>query len=97
MLKKGTCVVSAQLHISTALIINRMPVSSIHCRHIIFTDYGVKIMIKWEHINNKRSHSHLSYSHSRPIPISFSNLVPIPMRIPRKGWEFRISHSHAYL
>ena len=40
------------------------------------TDFGGKIMNKWEQINNKRSHSHLSYSHSRPIPISLSNLVP---------------------
>ena len=52
-------------------------------------------MTKWEKINNKRSHSHLSYSH--PIPISLRNLVPIPMGIPLKGWESRISHSHAYL
>ena len=36
-------------------------------------------MTTWEHINNKRSRFHLSYSHSRPIPISLSNLVPIPM------------------
>ena len=49
------------------------------------TDFGGKIMTKWKHINNKRSHSHLSYSHSRPIPISLSNLVPIPMGIPREG------------
>ena len=34
-------------------------------------------MTKWEYINKKRSHSHLSYSHSRPIPISLSNLVLI--------------------
>ena len=54
-------------------------------------------MTKWEHINNKRSHSHLSYSHSRPIPISLSNLVPIPMGILWEGWEYCISHSHAHL
>ena len=54
-------------------------------------------MTKWEHINNKSSHSHLSYSHSRPIPSSLSNLVSIPMGIPQEGWEFRISHSHAHL
>ena len=40
--------------------------------------FGGKIMTEWEQINNKRSHSHLSYSHSRSIPISLSNLVPIP-------------------
>ena len=56
-----------------------------------------KIMTKWAHINNKHSHSHLSYSHSRPIPISLSNLVLISMRVPREGWESRISHSHAHL
>ena len=54
-------------------------------------------MAIWEHINNKRSHSHLSYSHSRPIPISLGNLVPIPMGIPRDEWESRIFHSHAHL
>ena len=56
-------------------------------------------MTKREYISNKHSrrHSHLSYSHSRPISISLSNLVPIPMRIPREGWESRISHSHAHL
>ena len=56
-------------------------------------DFGGKIMTKWEHImpNNKRSHSHLSYSH--PIPINLSSLVPIPIGIPREGWESRISHS----
>ena len=54
-------------------------------------------MTKWEHINNKRSHSHLSYSHSRPIPIDLSNLVPIPMGIQWEGWKSRISHSHAHL
>ena len=54
-------------------------------------DFGEKIMTKWEHINNKRSHSHLSKSHSRPILISLSNLVPVPMGIPREGWESRIS------
>ena len=39
------------------------------------TDVRGKIMIKLEHVNNKRSHSHLSYSHSRLIPISLSNLI----------------------
>ena len=42
-------------------------------------------MTKWEYINNKRFHSHLSYSNSRPIHISLSNLVLIlmeGMRIP---------------
>ena len=52
--------------------------------------------IKRKH-NNKSSHSLLSYSHSRLIPISLSNLVPIPMGIPREGWESRISHSQAHL
>ena len=43
-------------------------------------------MAKWEHINNnKLSHSHLSYSYSSLTPISLSNLIPIPMRIPREG------------
>ena len=42
-------------------------------------------MTKWEHINNQRSHSHLSHSHSRPIPISLSNFVPIPLGILREG------------
>ena len=37
-------------------------------------------MTKSEHINIKCSHSHLSYSHSRPIPISFSNLLSINLR-----------------
>ena len=60
------------------------------------TDFGGKIMAKWERINNKHSHSHLSYSHSDPIPISSSNLIPIPMGIPREGWESRISYSHAH-
>ena len=44
-------------------------------------------MTEWEHINNTRSHSHLSYFHSRPIHISLSNLAPIPMRILWEGWE----------
>ena len=48
-------------------------------------DFGVKIMTKLEQITNKRSHNHLSYSHSRPIPISLSNLVPIPTAIPQDG------------
>ena len=61
------------------------------------TDFLRKIMTKWEHISNKRSHSHLSYSHSRPIPISLSNLVPIPIGIPREGWEHCIPYSHAHL
>ena len=39
------------------------------------TDFGGKVMVKLEHVNNKRSHSHLSYSHSRLIPISLSNLI----------------------
>ena len=46
-------------------------------------------MTKWEHINNKRSHPHLSYSYSRPISISLSNLVPIPM-----GSQGRMEISH---
>ena len=54
-------------------------------------------MNKWEHINNKGSYSYLSYSHSRPIPIILSNLVPIPIEIPREGWESRISYSHVHL
>ena len=41
-------------------------------------------MTKWEHINNKRSHSHLSYSHSRLILISLGNLVRITIGIPRE-------------
>ena len=53
-------------------------------------------MTKWEQINYKRSHSHLSYSDSRSIPISLSNLVFIPMGIPREGWESRISHFHTH-
>ena len=53
-------------------------------------------MTKWEHINNKRFHSHLSYSHSRSILICLSNLVPIPMGIQREGWESRIYYSHAH-
>ena len=44
-------------------------------------------MTKWERINNENSHSHLSYSHFCPIPISLSNLVSTPMGIPREGWE----------
>ena len=44
---------------------------------------------KYTHIKNKRSYSHLSYSHSFSIPISFSNLIPIPMDIPR---EMGIQH-----
>ena len=52
-------------------------------QYIIINEWGKiqilgKIMTKWEHINNKHFHSHLSYSHSRPIPISLSNLVSIP-------------------
>ena len=43
------------------------------------TDFGGKIMTKWEHINNKRSYSYLSYSHSRHISFSLSNLVSIPI------------------
>ena len=54
-------------------------------------------MIEREHINNKRSHFHLSYFHSRPISISLSNLVPIPMGILRERWESRIFHSHSHL
>ena len=54
-------------------------------------------MTKWELINNKRSHSHLSYSYSCLIPISLRNLAPIPMGILREGWESRISHSNAHL
>ena len=54
-------------------------------------------MTKWEYVNNKRSYSHLSYSHSRPIPISLSHLVPIPMGIPREEWESRIFHFRAHL
>ena len=50
-------------------------------------------MAKWEHINNKRSHSYLSYSLSRPIPISLYNLVSLPMEIQWERWESRISHS----
>ena len=55
-----------------------------------------KLLSKWAHINNKRSLSHLSYCRSCPFPISLSNLVTISMGIPRKGWESRISHSHAH-
>ena len=51
------------------------------------TDFEGKIITKWEHINNKRPHSHENYSHSRPIPISLSNLVPIRMGIPRERWN----------
>ena len=63
------------------------------------TDFGGKIMTKWEHINNKRSHnkrshSHLNCSHSHSISFSVSNLVPILMGIPREGWEYHISHAH---
>ena len=54
-------------------------------------------MTKWKNINNKRSYSHLSYFNSRPIPVSLSNLDPIPMRIPWEVWESCISHSHAHL
>ena len=61
------------------------------------TDFEGKILTKWEYINNKRSHSHLSYFHSCFIPISLNNLVPILMEIPRGGWESRISHCHAHL
>ena len=35
-------------------------------------------MARWEHINNKRSYSHLSYSYYRFITISLSNLVLFP-------------------
>ena len=49
------------------------------------TDFEGKIMTKWEYINNKRSRSHLSYSHSLHIPFSLNNFVSIPMGIPRKG------------
>ena len=48
-------------------------------------------MTKWEHIINKRAHSHLSNSQSRPIPIS------LPMGIQWERWESRISHSHEHL
>ena len=34
---------------------------------MLYTDFWGKIMTKWDHINNKRSHSHLSYS----IPVAF--------------------------
>ena len=61
------------------------------------TDFGGNIMTKWEHANNKRSHSHLSCSYFRSIPISLSNLVPISMEIPWERWKSRISHSHAHL
>ena len=54
-------------------------------------------MTKWKYVNNKRSHSHLSYSYSRPIPIILSNLVLNPMGISWEGWESRISHSHTHL
>ena len=52
-------------------------------------------MTKWENISNKRSYTHLSYSHFRPSSISLSYVVP--MGIPREGWEYRISHSHTRL
>ena len=55
-----------------------------------------KIMTKRERMKTKRSRSQLSYSHSRPIPTSLSNLVPIPMGILRDGWESHISLSHAH-
>ena len=42
-------------------------------------DFRGKIMTKWECISNKRSHSYLSYSRSRSVPITLSNLVSIPM------------------
>ena len=42
------------------------------------------------------SHSYLSYSHSRPIPINSSNLVSILMRIALKVWESRITYAHLY-
>ena len=55
------------------------------------TDFGGKIITKWEYIKNKRSYFHLSYSHSRLISISLSSLVPIPMRIHSHGnLAFRI-------
>ena len=54
-------------------------------------------MITWEKINNKRSHSNLSYSYSCPITINFGNLVPTPMGNPQDGWESRIAHSHTHL
>ena len=41
-------------------------------------------------MNNERSHFHLSYFHSRLIPINLSNLVPISIGIPREGWESHI-------
>ena len=56
------------------------------------TDFEGKIMTKREYINHKRFHSHLSHSHSHPIPIILSNLIP--MVIPREGWESRISHAY---
>ena len=54
-------------------------------------------MNKWEHTNNTCSQSHLSYSHSCPIPICLNNLVPIPMGMPREGGESRNYHSCAHL
>ncbi len=61
------------------------------------TDFGGKIMAKWEHINNKRFYSHLCYSHYHPIPFGLCNLVPIPIRIPREGWVSRKSYCHIHL
>ena len=63
----------------------KIPYKIINQRGQIQNFQGI-IMAKWEHYNNKCFHSNLSYSHSCPIPISLSNLVPIPMGIPREGW-----------
>ena len=55
------------------------------------TDFEVKIITKWEYIKNKRSYFHLSYSHSRLIPISLNSLAPIPMGMDSHGnLAFRI-------
>ena len=35
-------------------------------------------MTKWKHVNKKRSHTHLSYSHYYPIPISLTIWFPTP-------------------
>ena len=52
------------------------------------TDFGGKLITKWERKKIKRSHSLMCSYHSHPITISLSNLAPTPMGILREGWEF---------
>ena len=42
------------------------------------TDFGGKIMTKWEHINNKRSHFHRSYPQPVPFPLVSAFRFPFP-------------------